>query len=76
MCSSDLRGASVADAARSETPPAGVQVAADAEKVDIDEVDMVGVRVLKLFCDEVEKYTNPRGGVFSPGNSRWSTTRT
>lgn len=35
---------------------------------DLDEVDMVGVRVLKLFCDEVEKYTNPRGGVFSPGS--------
>jgi len=35
---------------------------------DLDEVDMVGVHALKLFCDEVEKYTNPRGGVFSPGS--------
>lgn len=31
---------------------------------DIDEVDMVGVHVLKVYCDEVEKYTNPRGGRF------------
>lgn len=35
---------------------------------DIDEVDMVGVHVLKVYCDEVEKYTNPRGGRFSPGS--------
>ncbi len=35
---------------------------------DIDEVDMVGVHVLKVFCDEVEKYGNPRGGKFSPGS--------
>ena len=35
---------------------------------DIDEVDMVGVHVLKVYCDEVEKYSNPRGGRFSPGS--------
>ena len=35
---------------------------------DIDEVDMIGVHVLRVFCDEVEKYTNPRGGRFSPGS--------
>ena len=35
---------------------------------DIDEVDLLGVHVLKVFCDEVEKYGNPRGGKFSPGS--------
>jgi len=35
---------------------------------DIDDVDMIGVHVLRVFCDEVEKYKNPRGGRFSPGS--------
>lgn len=35
---------------------------------DDDEVDLIGVHVLRVFCDEVEKYTNPRGGRFSPGS--------
>ena len=35
---------------------------------DIDEVDLLGVHVLKVYCDEVEKYGNPRGGKFSPGS--------
>ena len=35
---------------------------------DIDEVDMLGVHALRVFCTEVEKYSNPRGGRFSPGS--------
>ena len=35
---------------------------------DDDTVDLIGVHVLRVFCDEVEKYRNPRGGGFSPGS--------
>lgn len=35
---------------------------------DIDEVDNLGSELLRLFCKEVEKYDNPRGGQFSPGS--------
>lgn len=34
---------------------------------DIDEVDMVARRCAKIYCLEVEKYTNPRGGQFQAG---------
>lgn len=35
---------------------------------DIDEVDNLGAELLRLFCKEVEKYDNPRGGQFTPGS--------
>ena len=35
---------------------------------DIDEVDMISAELLRLFCKEVEKYDNPRGGKFTPGS--------
>ncbi|ELV8721436.1 formate C-acetyltransferase [Vibrio harveyi] len=35
---------------------------------DIDEVDALGSELLRLFCKEVEKYDNPRGGKFTPGS--------
>ncbi|CAH0532757.1 Choline trimethylamine-lyase [Vibrio stylophorae] len=35
---------------------------------DIDEVDVLGSDLLRLFCKEVEIYQNPRGGVFTPGS--------
>jgi pyruvate formate-lyase/glycerol dehydratase family glycyl radical enzyme len=34
---------------------------------DIDEVDEMAVKVLNHYCDELEKYTNYRGGAFWPG---------
>lgn len=35
---------------------------------DIDEVDDIGSQLLRLFCKEVEQYSNPRGGLFTPGS--------
>ncbi|WP_316860214.1 formate C-acetyltransferase [uncultured Cohaesibacter sp.] len=35
---------------------------------DDDRVDMMGSRLLRLYCKEVEKGRNPRGGIFSPGS--------
>jgi len=34
---------------------------------DIDEVDMVARKCAQIYCKEVEKYTNPRGGQFQAG---------
>lgn len=34
---------------------------------DIDEVDMVARRCAQIYCKEVEKYRNPRGGQFQAG---------
>lgn len=34
---------------------------------DIDEVDLVARRCALIYCQEVEKYTNPRGGQFQAG---------
>lgn len=34
---------------------------------DIDEVDFVARRCALIYCQEVEKYTNPRGGQFQAG---------
>lgn len=34
---------------------------------DIDEVDMVARKCAQIYCFEVEKYTNPRGGQFQAG---------
>lgn len=34
---------------------------------DIDEVDMVARKCARIYCLEVEKYTNPRGGQFQAG---------
>jgi len=34
---------------------------------DIDEVDMVSRKCAQIYCFEVEKYTNPRGGQFQAG---------
>jgi len=34
---------------------------------DIDEVDYVARRCALIYCQEVEKYTNPRGGQFQAG---------
>ncbi|OOM77614.1 glycyl radical protein [Clostridium sp. BL-8] len=34
---------------------------------DIDEVDLVARRCAQIYCFEVEKYTNPRGGQFQAG---------
>ncbi|PJC85036.1 formate C-acetyltransferase [Vibrio sp. HA2012] len=35
---------------------------------DIDSVDQIGSELLRLFCKEVERYSNPRGGMFTPGS--------
>ncbi len=35
---------------------------------DIDSVDQIGSELLRLFCKEVERYSNPRGGLFTPGS--------
>ncbi|MFC1236602.1 formate C-acetyltransferase [Vibrio sp. F74] len=35
---------------------------------DIDEVDVIGADLLRVFCKEVEQYDNPRGGQFTPGS--------
>ena len=35
---------------------------------DIDEVDNISAEVLRYYCKEVEKYKNPRGGIFIPGS--------
>lgn len=35
---------------------------------DIDEVDNIAARILKKYCLEMEKYSNPRGGIFIPGS--------
>lgn len=34
---------------------------------DIDEVDMLARKGAEIYCREVEKYTNPRGGAFHAG---------
>lgn len=34
---------------------------------DIDEIDQYSVRCGKIYCEEVEKYTNARGGKFQAG---------
>jgi formate C-acetyltransferase len=34
---------------------------------DIDEVDMLARVGAEIYCREVEKYTNPRGGIFHAG---------
>ncbi|WP_147534464.1 glycyl radical protein [Bacillus marasmi] len=34
---------------------------------DIDEVDELAREAALIYCREVEKYTNPRGGTFQPG---------
>lgn len=34
---------------------------------DIDEVDMIARRCAQMYCYEVEKYRNPRGGQFQAG---------
>lgn len=34
---------------------------------DIDEVDMAARRCGQIYCQEVEKYKNPRGGIFHAG---------
>jgi formate C-acetyltransferase len=34
---------------------------------DIDEVDMLAREAALIYCREVEKYRNPRGGTFQPG---------
>nr|WP_318384521.1 formate C-acetyltransferase [uncultured Enterobacter sp.] len=35
---------------------------------DIDDVDDISADLLRFYCKEVEKYHNPRGGVFTPGS--------
>ena len=35
---------------------------------DIDEVDNISAEILRYYCKEVEKYSNPRGGKFIPGS--------
>lgn len=35
---------------------------------DHDEVDTLGASLLSYYGDEVEKYKNPRGGIFHPGS--------
>ncbi|CAM3136167.1 formate C-acetyltransferase [Streptobacillus ratti] len=35
---------------------------------DIDEVDNISAEILRFYCKEVEKYINPRGGIFTPGS--------
>ena len=34
---------------------------------DIDDVDLVARKCALIYCQEVEKYTNPRGGQFQAG---------
>ncbi|WP_321334112.1 glycyl radical protein [Breoghania sp.] len=34
---------------------------------DIDEVDLIARKCAQIYCKEVEKYTNPRGGQFQAG---------
>ena len=33
---------------------------------DIDDVDNISAELLRHYCKEVEKYRNPRGGIFTP----------
>ncbi|WP_320728041.1 formate C-acetyltransferase [Enterobacter sp. 118C5] len=35
---------------------------------DIDDVDNISAELLRHYCKEVEKYRNPRGGLFTPGS--------
>ncbi|MFM2481360.1 formate C-acetyltransferase [Celerinatantimonas sp. YJH-8] len=35
---------------------------------DIDEVDDISAHLLRVYCKEVEQYSNPRGGHFVPGS--------
>ena len=35
---------------------------------DLDKVDDLSSEILRLYCKEVEKYNNPRGGIFIPGS--------
>ena len=35
---------------------------------DLDNVDDLSSEILRLYCKEVEKYENPRGGIFIPGS--------
>ncbi|AWH88238.1 formate C-acetyltransferase [Limnobaculum parvum] len=35
---------------------------------DIDEVDNISAELLRFYCKEVETYSNPRGGQFTPGS--------
>ncbi|KNC92636.1 formate C-acetyltransferase [Trabulsiella odontotermitis] len=35
---------------------------------DIDDVDNISADLLRYYCKEVEKYRNPRGGLFTPGS--------
>ena len=35
---------------------------------DIEEVDNISAELLRVYCKEVEKYGNPRGGKFTPGS--------
>lgn len=35
---------------------------------DLDEVDLIGADLLRFYCKEVEQYSNPRGGNFTPGS--------
>lgn len=35
---------------------------------DLDSVDNLSSDILRLYCKEVEKYENPRGGIFIPGS--------
>ena len=32
---------------------------------DIDDVDNISAELLRHYCKEVEKYRNPRGGIFT-----------
>ena len=35
---------------------------------DLEDVDKLSSDILRLYCTEVEKYSNPRGGIFIPGS--------
>ncbi|MBP9479360.1 MAG: formate C-acetyltransferase [Sebaldella sp.] len=35
---------------------------------DLEDVDKLSSDILRLYCKEVEKYSNPRGGIFIPGS--------
>ncbi|NTW73228.1 MAG: formate C-acetyltransferase, partial [Eubacteriaceae bacterium] len=35
---------------------------------DVDEVDYLGAEVLTYYCEAVDQYKNPRGGIFQPGS--------
>ncbi|MCK7430855.1 formate C-acetyltransferase [Enterobacter chengduensis] len=35
---------------------------------DVDDVDNISAELLRHYCKEVEKYRNPRGGLFTPGS--------